>query len=36
MPLLVIAAANAACGEAVPAIVPACYREEVRFQIVRS
>jgi hypothetical protein len=32
MPLLVNAAANAARGEAVPAIVAACYRVEVHFR----
>ena len=32
MSLLMIAAANAIRREAVPAIVPACYREEVRFR----
>jgi hypothetical protein len=29
---LLVTAANAIRGEAVPAIVPACYREEVRFR----
>jgi len=32
MSLLLTAAANATRGEPVPAIVPACYREGVRFR----